>query len=223
MTNDDAILNEAEEVIKEAVERNHLSQIKEHQLMMPHLVGYANDLIAQRDTDPNGVHLFVIQESEKDMGQAANPLNMPFESSTTGDFVPWFTFPDIDEAHSSMSMPTSAILWNEVRKERSKPEKGSGIAIYMKVNARVQVLYCAGKLTITTVAGNGDPMTKTARISETDPHEFFDSLNLAKSEKALCGSLLTMCEMGRIMERNMPDTYKLLLKRTIDEVGGDDE
>lgn len=221
MTDEEAVINEAEEVLKEAVEQKHMAQIKEHQAMMPHLVTYARDVIAQTGKDPNGVHLFVIQQaSERDSDRCHNPLNMSLDDSTTGEFVPWFTFPDIEIATHNMASPTSAILWNEVRKQRSS--SGNGIAVYVRVSDKVQVLYCAGKLTVTKVVANGDPMTKTARISNSDPHEFYDSLGLSLNEKALCASLLSMAEMGRFMESDMPDTYRLILKRTTDELESDE-
>lgn len=221
MTDEESIMKETEQIINDASERRHLDQIKEHQAMMPYLVSYANDIIAQKGTDPNGVHLFVIQESDGEREEANNPLKMSSEDSTVGDFIPWFTFPDMDEACSSMGMPTSAILWNEVRKERSKPG-ANGVALYVKLSDKVQVLYVAGKLTVSKVVGNGDTMTKTARIKSTDPHEFFDPLNLSDKEKELCGSLLAMCEMGSIMEKDMPDTYRLILERTRKEFGVDE-
>ena len=67
-------------------------------------------------------------------------------------------------------------------------------------------------------------MTKTARVDDDDPHNFFESLTgISKEEKMLCGSLMAMCEMGGIMERQQPETYKLLLKRTVSELeDGDD-
>lgn len=221
MTDEEAVINEAEEVLKESMEKRHLEQIKEHQAMMPHLSVYARDVIAQRGDDPNGVHLFVIQQgNESDKANAHNPLNMASDESTVGELHPWFTFPDILTATDNMASPTSAILWNEVRKQRSS--SGNGIAMYVKVSDKVQVLYCAGKLTVTQVLANGDPMTKTARLVGTDPHEFFETLSLSKAEKALCGSLISMAEMGRFIENEHPETYKLMLKRTTDELESDE-
>lgn len=221
MTDDEAVVNDAEAIISEAIEQGHLNQTKEHQAMMPYLAVYARDAIAQKGSDPNGIHLFVIQQgSDVDIKEAHNPLKMSLDDSTVGEMVPWFTFPDIHNATQNMASPTSAILWNEVRKQRSS--SGNGIAVYVRVSETVQALYCAGKLTITKIVANGDPMTKTARIAETDPYEFFDTLSMSVDEKALCGSLIAMAEMGRMMESEMPDTYQLMLKRTIDGLESDE-
>jgi hypothetical protein len=221
MTDEEAVINEAEQVVNDEMERRQAHQIKEHQAMMPFLASYATDSIAQADRDPNGIHLFVLQQaSEGDVNKADNPLGMALEESTVGEMIPWFTFPDIAEATSSMSTPVSAVLFNEVRKQRSTA--ASGIAVYLKVSDKVQFLYCAGKLTVTQIQPNGDPMTKTAVIGQQDPHEFFQTLPITVEQKALIGALVSMAEMGKFLETQQPETYKLMLKRTIDDLESDE-
>ncbi len=225
MTDEEAVIKAAEETLQEAIEQSRKNQIKEHQQMMPYMAQYASELVAQSDDDPNGVHLFVINENiDGDFDKAHNPLSMPSDpnESMVGDFTKWYSFGDLKEAIGAMGTSTSAILFNELRKQNVKP--GTGMALYAKVSDKFQILYISGLLTITHIQPNGDPMTKTANVHEHDPYEFFESLGtITKDEKMVCGALMAMCEMGGIMEKQQPETYKLMLNRVRQELEGEDD
>ena len=225
MTDEEAVIKAAEETLQEAIEQSRKNQIKEHQQMMPYMVQYASELVAQSDDDPNDIHLFVITQTEDgDYDKAHNPLSMPSDpnESMVGDFTKWYSFGDLQEAIDSMGTPTSAILFNELRKQNTKP--GTGMAVYAKVSDKFQMLYISGLLTVTRIQPNGDPMTKTARVDDDDPHNFFESLTgVTKDEKMLCGAVMAMCEMGGIMERQQPETYSLMLRRVRQELEGEDD
>lgn len=220
MTNEESVIKQAEDILQEAIEQRQNAQIKEHQQMMPYLSNYATEIIAQKGDDAAGIHLFVIQEAKQgDKDKADNPLGLTSNDTSVGDFSPWYTFTDTADAIACLSQPTSAILFNELDKQRTNPLNSK--AVYLKVNDKLQMLYCAGNLTVYKMAPNGEPMTKTARIRHEEPEEFFDIINLNTEHKQLCGAIVTMCEAGKLMEKQMPDTYNLMLKRIEKEFGDD--
>lgn len=214
MTPEEQILKETEQIVDGYADEMSKRQTLEHQRMMPYLRQYADEMIANEGEDSHGIHLFVISQTEKD-DEAHNPLNL--NDGSTGRMSPMYTFDDIDDAVENLKSMPSAILFNEFRKGLDDK-----VAVYVRAG-KFNALYTQNKLTIDRQLPNGDSMVNTASITDDEPEQFFSATDIGTKHKMLSLALLTFCELGRVAERQTPETYKLMAKRIADRMEGDDE
>jgi len=216
MTPEEQILKDTEAILNGCADEISNAQTREHQRIMPHFKKWADNLITEQNRNQSGIHLFVITESEDKHAEADNPLSLT--DGVTSEFTPMFTFDDIDEAvHHMMAMP-SAVLFNEFRKQND-----SRCAVYLRAGM-FNVLYGQHKLTVHKQLPNGESLTETADIAVHDkPDEFFGKLKMSQKYRMLSTALMAMYEMGKIAEKNTPETYGVMLKRLSKDFDGDDE
>lgn len=214
---EEALLKETEKVVNEAGEQMNKRHTREHQKMMPHFSRYAKELVAESDSDPNGIHLFVIQTSNEGREKADNPLGLTGDSFV-GEFHKYFTFSDLDEARELMTQMPASVLFNEFMKQQH-----GMVALYIQGNHGINMMYCQGKLTVHRQLPNGDSVTDTADIRKEQPDPFFERVSIDQKHRMLATALVFLTETGKVAEANTPGTYKLMVKRLKQSLEQDDE
>ena len=211
---EEAVLQEASKVLEQASDDISKKQTEEHQKMMPHFGVYAKELIANSGDDPNGIHLFVLTEAGEVQPDAHNPLGLTSDA-IGGRMSKYFTFTDIDEAREMMTTLPAAILFNEYMKTVN-----NHVALYVCGNGDISLLYCQGKLTVHRQIAGGETVTDTANIRKEEPNPFFNRVSVDEKHKMLATAMVYLAETGKVAERNTPSAYALMLRRTLESMGG---
>jgi hypothetical protein len=220
-----AVLAEAEQVIKDALEQRSKAQSDEHVRAMPHLYKMAQQLIAQCPKPDSPIHLFILRESENevDPDSLINPLGIDRQDggAITAEFSHAYSWDNFQEAADHLRNPIASILFNEARKALG------GQALFLVTKDKLCANYTAHKLTLSRAVMGDEMMTwHTSTVRDSDPKAFFEKCQATSDEALLVTSLIAMGEQARLMEQDNPTVYQVMLKRIkqqMEDIRDDDD
>lgn len=225
MNHEQQAINAAEQVLKDALEKQEKNTIKEHQTAMPYLISNAPEVLKPDALGTMGTHinLFTITavpdaQPSKDL---ANPLQLEdINDAVVARFSHLHAFETPDEAQECLKNLVSSVMYNEGRKNN-----GDSIALFMSIYNQWFAMYSARKLTVSKRCGP-DLQTNTASMTniEDTPEQFFEHYpDMPKETRQTIIDLLFFAEAGRIMETKMPAVYKTMAKRVLNQVKDEDD
>ena len=226
MTSDEeAVLKEADDIIKSALEARSEAQSQEHIRAMPHLYKMAQQLILQSPNPDSPVHLLIIKEAgeDADLSELQNPLGIDQSDggARAAEFSLVHSWESYEDACDHLRNPIASLLYNEARK------KSGGQALFLVTKEKLCANYVGHKLTVSRHTIGDDLMTwHTSVARDNDPDGFFDKCQATQDEKVLVTSLIAMGESAALMEQDNPKVYGVMLKRvkeTLEDIRDDDD
>lgn len=217
MTDEEQILKSLEDLVNEAQEKIRKEQISHHQRSMPFFKSQA-----AKDTEgmeSGGLHLFVLAEAETvpDGVTLENPLGLTDDDHyQNAVFHHFHRFDDTEQAVALMMDLKAAVVAHHAR-------EGHQIGYFLVYDDSTCLLYAAAKLTIHKSVSPTESITFTADINRDEPEEFFAKAQVSDDIKRLAAAVMFFAEGGAEFKQNMPDTYDLMVKRILDDIGEGDE
>jgi hypothetical protein len=216
MTDEEQVLKSLEDLVNEAQAKMRREQTEEHQRAMPYLMAEA--IKHASNVESGGIHLFAIRSVDElpDGVTPDDPFNLKDTYHQHLCFQHCHRFDDSRDAEQLMMNINSAIIQHHA-------SEGQQVGYFLLVNDTIGLMYASAKLTVHKVVSANDSQTFTADINHDEPDDFFPKVNVTDDIKRLCAAIMFFAEGGADFKRTMPDTYELMLKRMLDNLGESDD
>jgi hypothetical protein len=223
MTDEEAVISEAEAAVREAVQRMSAEQSREQMASVPFLRQMARTIISQRDASADDdSYIFVIQsDPDKDINgpEVSNPLGLDTNSATNiaSELRLLGSFSNAKEAVALMTNPIASICLHEAHKL-------SPNALFAYFPKGLSIIYAGGKVTFSRHIAGDEYITNHTSIAEDDnPEAFFAKCEATEAEQEFVGALIALKESAGLLERQTPSAYKVAVDRLRKASGADDE
>lgn len=226
MNHEEQAIQEAEQILQEAMRKQERSVIKEHQSAIPFLSANAPEVlpIDALGTMGTHIHLFTITQAPADepvTSNIPNPLFVEASDAVIARLRHLHAFETEEDASECLKNMKSSIMYNEgCRHHENK------IALFMSIRNEWFVLYAASKLTLSKRCGL-DFQTKTTTFRSIDdtPEAFFaDQPDMPDTTRTTIVDMLFFAEAAKVMEEKMPAVYKTMARRIIEQIiNGEDD
>lgn len=227
MSNDDEVIKEAEALLAGAMDSVYDEQRREHIHSLPVITEKFVDIIKNKRTDKQTVHLAYIQpDNYLDLTAeviASTPVDIDDVVKEPDKYVSakmflFYSFDTIPAATKCFSESLSGILANELH----SPDT----AAYMYIRRKkygIAVLIAANALTISRIT-DGDTITDHTplsgkRVNDETPDKFFASCSLTKTEGNLIRSLIEFHYKPQEFKKQFPNAYQATLNKVKRELG----
>lgn len=222
MTDEEAVISEAEAAVREAVERMSAEQSREQMASVPFLRQMARTIINERDASADDdSYIFVIQSDDsKDTSDpdVSNPLGLDTSVPTNiaSELRLLGGFSNVSEAVTLMTNPIASICLHEAHKL-------SPNALFAYFPKGLSIIYAGGKVTFSRHIAGDEYITNHTSIVEDEPEAFFAKCEATEEEQRFVGALIALKESAGMLEKQTPTAYKVAVDRLRKASGADDE